>query len=384
MGKQTNIIFGGDFCPTCHMEEALQKGKTIEDVFGSIVDKFHKADYSVVNLEYPLTKSNCALRKNGSLKKGAPETAKYLKDLKVRLVTLANNHMMDFTEVGLRDTIKTCQNFNIATVGAGLSLSEARQPRYINLNGRSFAFIGVCENEFSVANSEHGGAHGYSCTGLNKLIKQIKSENDFVIVLFHGGSEFVHFPSPETIERYRYIVDCGASAVIGHHPHYIQGYEIYCGAPIIYSLGKLFYSLMDDPEILKIPIATLSFCDKQTPIKVDFDFFKLNLKNIQVERLSPSEQKEVERKFSGLSDALKSPERINFEWICYCKKRELVYLCILLGVPVLIQKILRRLRLMKVIKLLAKIKSKELLTIENFLRCESHNEAAINILERLH
>lgn len=99
----------------------------------------------------------------------------------------------------------------------------------------------MCENEFGTAEENRAGSAGYRPRLLMNKIKDEKSVSDLVIVVFHGGNEFDPLPSPNTVERYRMLCDMGADAVIAGHTHCPQGYEIYHGRPILYSMGNFLF-----------------------------------------------------------------------------------------------------------------------------------------------
>ena len=84
--------------------------------------------------------------------------------------------------------------------------------------------------------------------GVFFLIKKEKISSDFVIVVFHGGNEYCPIPNPDTVERYRFICDMGADAVIGGHTHCPQGYEIYEGKPIVYSMGNFLFKSSSEKD----------------------------------------------------------------------------------------------------------------------------------------
>lgn len=381
MNESISIVFGGDFCPTQHVESAVDAGQSARDLFGPLVDQFQSADFSVANLEYPLTEKRQGLEKFGSHKRGHPKTISMLKGLGVRLVTLANNHILDYGESGIEDTLATCQAAGIATVGAGKCIGDAQEPYRVTLKGRSFAFLGICENEFSVAKNGHGGACGLDLIRIHNQLGKLRHNHDFVIVLFHGGSEFTHYPSPQTIRICRYLVDCGASAVVAHHPHYVQGFEFYKDVPILYSLGKLFYTLMSDSGVLEVPIATLTLSIEANKFAVAYDFYRISLKTMSVVGLDPKSRAAMEDKFREYSVALSSIEQIEAMWRVFCERRKTIYLSILLGVPSWVMRVLRRLHMTRIIGYCAALKKKELLMLRNIMTCESHREASLSILE---
>ena len=384
MDEVVTLVFGGDFCPTEHVEAALRFRDNPSELLGPAAILFRQSDLAIVNLEYPLTRVDKKLVKYGSHQKGCPETISVLKEAGVDLVSLANNHILDYGEEGMTDTIKTCNDAGIATFGAGITREEAGKPYIAQTKGRRIAFLGICENEFSTAKDGRGGACGLAPIMNHYAIAEAKKNADIVIVLLHGGSEFTHYPSPGMMRTCRFFADSGASAVVCHHPHYVQGYEVHNGVPILYSLGKLFYTRMSDPDILEIPIAKISFTTSRLEPAVHFDFLELSLGQMRLTEMSEDKAIAMKERFRIYSEALASPEVIFTEWDQYCKRRENVYLALALAIHPLAYRIARRVGVERFVKRYARQKNKELLTLENLIRCESHQEALLHILEGMH
>ena len=383
--SKINIVVAGDFCPT---EEGVyvrfQTEEMPERILGPTVPIFRSADIAIVNLEYPLTLSNQTLQKYGSLQKGHPDTVKILKDANINIAVLANNHMLDYGEQGLVDTICTCKAAGIDTVGAGRDLKAASTVLYKEVKGRRIAFLAICENEFSVATESSAGAYGFDLIRNAQTIREAKHKADIVIVSVHGGSEFSHYPSPNIVRNYRFFVDCGASAVVAHHPHYIQGYEIYQNAPILYSLGKLLYTRMADTGLLEVPIATLDFDRETLECSVKYDFFFTDRENAELVRLTDEQEADLQKRFRQYCEAIQSKEIIHSEWELYCNKteREAAYLTILLGISLFTFRILRRLGLLSWIKKKAEKRASRWLIFQNCITCESHREAVLTLLKK--
>jgi poly-gamma-glutamate synthesis protein (capsule biosynthesis protein) len=384
MDKEVTLIFGGDFCPTEHVESALCSLDDPSELLGPAASLFRQSDLAIVNLEYPLTRVDKKLVKYGSHQKGCPETISVLKEAGVGLVSLANNHILDFGAEGMADTVRTCEAAGIAIVGAGKTAGEAAKPYNATIKGKRIAFLGICENEFSIAKGGRGGANGLDPISNHYAIAEARSKADLVIVLFHGGNEFTHYPSPRTMRTCRFFADSGASAVICHHPHYVQGYEVYQGVPILYSLGKLLYTKMSDPDILEIPVARVSFSSSRQEPAVDFEFFQLSLQQMRLVAMTEDKAAAMKERFRGYSEALASEEIILKKWNEYCKKREYIYLALALSIHPLLYRFVRRIGVERFVKRYALLKKKELLTLENLIRCESHQEALLHILEGIH
>lgn len=237
---EAKILIAGDFCPHKRIEELALKGN-YESVFNDFIDEFRGHDLTIVDFECPLTASEKARRKTGPHQKSHPETISILNYAGVNLVVLANNHIMDYDNDGIAETLELCRKNGIDTTGVGRSREEAALPYSKMINGRKIAVLNYADNEFL---STPDGS--YTCNPIDYVrcyydIKKISKEHDFLIVIVHGGNEFYELPSPRTKELYRYMIDLGADIVLSHHTHVFSGYEIYNSKPIFYGLGNLVY-----------------------------------------------------------------------------------------------------------------------------------------------
>ena len=198
------------------------------------------ADFVIPNLECPLAMEDrhAPIRKAGPNLICGPENICFLEAMGANAVTLANNHTGDYGPGAVRETLRLLDGHGIAHAGAGERVEEAYQP--IRLGG-DVSVLSVCEHEFGLADERTPGSAGYDPRRLLRAIRSEKEDGRRVIVVFHGGNEFCPFPSPDTVERYRLVCDLGADAVIGGHTHCPQGYELYKGKPIAYSLGNLLF-----------------------------------------------------------------------------------------------------------------------------------------------
>jgi poly-gamma-glutamate synthesis protein (capsule biosynthesis protein) len=122
-----------------------------------------------------------------------------------------------------------------------MNKEEAYRAYRVTVKGVSLSFLSVCENEFGIATETAPGAAGFHLKYLRDRIVEEKKEAEFVIVIFHGGNEQNPVPAPVVIDRYRLLIDLGADAVVAGHTHCMQGAELYCGKPIIYSMGNYFF-----------------------------------------------------------------------------------------------------------------------------------------------
>lgn len=241
MGNNTiKILISGDFAPRLRVTEAILHGE-YESILGEIKPLIQKVDYSITNLEAPLIDNGIPIAKTGPNLKAPRKSIEALKYAGFNMVTLANNHIMDYGKDGLSSTMDMCRKNNIEYVGAGLNAKQAREIRYISLKSKSISFINIAENEWSTTTSKKPGANALNEISVFYQIKEAKQKSDYVIIIIHGGHETYGLPSPRMKQLYRWFIDIGADAVIGHHTHCFGGDEIYKTKPIVYSLGNFVF-----------------------------------------------------------------------------------------------------------------------------------------------
>ncbi|WP_435317299.1 CapA family protein [Haloarchaeobius sp. TZWSO28] len=204
------------------------------------------ADLSMVNLEAPVAGAGEPLSKSGPTLTVDPDVPDVLRAAGFDVATLANNHLMDYGEDGLRATMDTCDRVGLETCGAGESESEAMMPARFDVDGTSVAVFSLCEREFGIADGDEAGTAWLGDDGA--LDRVAAAEADVTIVAAHGGVEYVPLPPLHRQERLREFVDAGADLVVGHHPHVPQGWEVYDDVPIFYSLGNFLFPMPERPK----------------------------------------------------------------------------------------------------------------------------------------
>ena len=234
------LIFAGDIS-THHATEV--SGAVAEAAIAEILPVLKAADFRIVNQENVLCKEGVgfAIAKSGPNLRGEPENVDLLKAGGFDCAILANNHFGDFHFDAIKDTLAVLDKEGIDHIGGGMNLAEAYASVIYEKDGTRISIIAVCENEFGGATKTAPGAACYNLRLLADRIAEEKEKADFVVVSFHGGNEYNPLPAPKARDRYRLILDLGADALVGGHPHCMQGYEYYRGKPIVYSLGNFFF-----------------------------------------------------------------------------------------------------------------------------------------------
>lgn len=208
-----------------------------------IIDLFAQSACNIINLEAPVTEGTNKILKTGPhLKADKPSTLDVLKHLNIHIAALANNHIKDYDEQGVLDTIDFCISNNIKAIGAGKNLEEASTIEVLDTPEGKIALINIAENEWASATHSSAGANGMDVIKDTRCIQKAKQECDLVFVIVHGGHEYYNLPSPRMQEQYRFYAEQGADLVVGHHTHCISGHEVHQGTPIFYSLGNFLFT----------------------------------------------------------------------------------------------------------------------------------------------
>jgi len=240
------FAFGGDVCMEYGFGTNMKNGKWDEVLDSAVAARFAAADFAVVNLETAVS-----LRGKPEDKEYTfctePQNLAYLRDrLGVDLVTLANNHSMDYGVDAFVDTLDHLDEYGIAHVGGGRNLAEASAPHIIELQGRRIAIIGASQVAPTVlwyaTDDRPGHLMAYDTSLVNAAITAAKETCDFVIVYIHWGTELAPAPKQAQVSAAYAMIDAGADAIVGSHPHVVQTFEIYNGNPILYSLGNFLFN----------------------------------------------------------------------------------------------------------------------------------------------
>lgn len=254
------LLFSGDI----NMTEVIQSNYKRNGIDGILADNFReefiKADIAMVNQEFAFTTGGTKARDKQYTFRVSPDYVQIFKDMQIDVVTLANNHTMDFGIIGLTDTFETLKSAGIPYVGAGNNITEARETKYFEVRDKKIACLGasrvIPEPDWNAYNNKPGMLTTYDPTMLVEDIKTAKSQSDFVVVYVHWGIEKQNSPKEYQRNLAKQYIDAGADLVVGSHPHVMQGIEYYNGKPIIYSLGNfMFYSNISETALLKVSIS---------------------------------------------------------------------------------------------------------------------------------
>ena len=241
------LLFAGDVYLSDHVLEAYDAAGGIDGVLSQGYQaEIQAADYFVTNEEFPFSTRGTPAPDKQFTFRVHPEKVKLMQEMGIDLVTLANNHALDYGRDAMLDTIDTLDRAGIRHVGAGKNLAEARKPAIVELNGRTFAFIGATrvypEADWAAGTDSAGMFSAYDGGAqLAEEVKAAKQQADYVIAYVHWGIEREETPNEVQKSIAHRLVDAGADLVVGAHPHVLQGIEYYQGVPIAYSLGNFVF-----------------------------------------------------------------------------------------------------------------------------------------------
>ncbi len=212
--------------------------------WGDTKDLLTSASVLIGNQENPISSRGKIYTDKKWILRTDPRAIQALLNAGFDVVTLANNHMMDYGPLALEDTLNILDKANILHTGAGMNLNEARKPAiFITADGTKFAFLAyslVYPEIFWASSSRPGTPYGDPNFFIPD-IQRAKTMADFVVVSFHWSNELIVKPRDYQKAYGKKSIDAGATIVLGHHPHVLQGLEVYKGGLIAYSLGNFIF-----------------------------------------------------------------------------------------------------------------------------------------------
>ncbi len=204
---------------------------------------FKEADISFANLESPLSTEGEPIPDKEYTFRAHPKIAEGLKEVGFDVLSLANNHILDYGEGALFETIEVLDSKMIFHIGAGRNIQEAREAVIVKVKDRRFGFLAYSNTfpkRFWAEEDKAGTAYG-KFSRVKEDVKKLKGKVDFLIVSFHWGNEEEISPQEYQRNLAHLAIDQGADIILGHHPHILSGIETYRNGIIIYSLGNFAF-----------------------------------------------------------------------------------------------------------------------------------------------
>jgi len=278
MDHNIKILFCGD--------TALKTSVRGADPFFKIRNTLNDYDVIFLNLEtvvinHPdgeekLVKNVCLYEQ--------PEQLHYVASLgkgdAIKIVSLANNHILDYGISAAKETIKNVENFGITHVGF-----NGKSSVIINVKGLKICFL-ACYNRYKIIEK-----HSSYIVDEKEVLKDIKKNRplvDLIVVSAHWGTEHVLFANPTQQKLARLLVDNGADLIIGHHPHCIQGCEVYKGKSIYYSLGNFNFWGFDRPTMKMNQKSIVVSATISNDKKISYQELPINIDNSYMPEIDSS------------------------------------------------------------------------------------------------
>lgn len=299
-----------------------------------LVYLLNTSDINMVNFEDPVKSCGKPLKKSGPNICQDKDSPEWLELRGFNAISMANNHTMDFGEDGLNTTIEA---FDKATVmGVGNWEDAYRVNKFVSKDGLTIGVICCTHCEFGTLTEKptvgDEGQKGCAWSLSTEIVKNIKDARggekyDFLNVFQHGGVEYIDYPLPEWREIYKHWIDIGADAVITSHPHVPQGWEIYKGKPICYSLGNFCFDKLNPKKEAPAHWYDSLCCnldiEKPHECKLTVRPLMYDYKNGYI---CDNESAEFKNHLSKLNDILRN-DRVYLEYVnMYCKKLKSFYM----------------------------------------------------------
>lgn len=362
-------IIGADLVPTDSNID-LFANADVETLIGEDIKKFlESADFTIFNLEVPLTDFSTPIKKCGPNLIAPTKTIAGLKAINPNFFTLANNHILDQGEQGLKSTIALLDEHGIAFAGAGKDEEEAAKPYIFEQDGKKIGIYCCAEHEFTIATESTSGANPFDPLNSLDHVMELKRQCDYVIVLYHGGKEHYRYPSPYLQKVCRKLVDKGADIVVCQHSHCIGCEEKWHEGTIVYGQGNFLFDDGDN-EFWN----TSLLIELKLDNKLEVSYIPICKNSNCVRLASETEANSIMAQFYKRSKEILSKGFIQENYSKFAKSMSLGYYYKIAGktssfLPI---KIINKLSNYLFLKWI--YGSKEKTMIENCLECEAHRE----------
>ncbi len=245
------VCFAGDinldenWCTTQYM--SWQENGIRDCIDETLITYMQDADIMCLNNEFTYSDRGEPMSGKAYTFRANPERIEVLQELGVDVVKLANNHVYDYGRDALLDTFATLEEAGIEYMGAGRNLEEAMTPVYMEIDGKTVAFVSASraeKNKMTPQATEDapGILRCYDPELFKQVIAEADANADFVLAYVHWGTEYSYKLEEAQLTTGKEYLDAGADVIIGAHSHCLQGMEYYEGKPIIYSLGNYWFN----------------------------------------------------------------------------------------------------------------------------------------------
>lgn len=379
MGKENKsftVTICGDICPTKDTVPFFKSGD-YQKLFGNCVPLFHNSELLMANLEFPIIDEGKGIAKAGPVLRGDNNYISIFKKSGFHVLGLANNHIKDCGEEGVKNTMALCKQNEISYVGAGENISKAKTPIIREINGWKIGIMAFAEQEFNIATEGEYGANYLDVYEDFDAIKTLKKEVDYLIILYHGGIEYYEYPSPLLQKRCRKMIDSGADLVTCQHSHCIGTTEKYNSGQVVYGQGNTLFGYKKENESWNEGLL-LQICFGEKNIIPELRFIPVIANDTGIELMEETKADKRLKIFFDQSVVIRDREFIKRSWLEFCNKKKALYMPFIFG----FNRILIHSNRMLKNRIVKGIFSKQKLrVVTNLIRCESHKEVLDTIFQ---
>lgn len=242
--EQISLVAAGDILLDGFVGEQISR-YGVNFPFAKVAPVLQKADIAFANLETPVSVRGKAADKTFAFR-SKPAALAGLGYAGIDGVTLANNHILDYGQQAMLDTLIHLDRNKIGHTGAGSDLDEAFKPYVKTVKNKRIAVLGASRvlsgPSWYAGKDSPGAASAYTAEPLLSAIKKSAKENDYTVVYIHWNEEFKDYPENYARTLAKQMIDSGADIILGAHSHCLMGIEYYKHKPIYYSLGNFVFN----------------------------------------------------------------------------------------------------------------------------------------------
>ena len=257
---EISLLFAGDIYLSDHVLNAYDQAGGIAGVLDEgLRDEIAAADLFIANQEFPFSDRGAPAADKQFTFRLPPARLTVLEQMGVDVVTLANNHTLDYGQDALLDTCALLDGAGIVRIGAGADIDEAAKAEILEIKGKRIGFLAASrvypDGSWAASGARPGVMSTYDPAMLLEAIRRLRPDCDYLVVYVHWGIERNTSPEAYQVTMGRQYIDAGADLVVGSHPHVLQGIEYYKGKPILYSLGNfVFGSSIPETMLVRVEL----------------------------------------------------------------------------------------------------------------------------------
>ncbi|MCF6139097.1 CapA family protein [Pseudalkalibacillus berkeleyi] len=264
------LSFTGDILLDGTVGEAIKKHGP-DYPFEKVSPILSRADLTIGNLETSVSTRGVPVDKSYTFR-STPESLNGLVNAGYDMVSLANNHTLDYGSEALYDTMDHLNAKGIGYSGAGRNSEEAFKAYYKTVKGKKIAILGLSRvlpfADWASTDNREGLASAYTDEPMMHYVREAVNNADYTFIYIHWNKERADYPEDYARELARKFIDAGVSGVIGSHSHSLMGIEYYKGAPIYYSLGNFVFTNSHNPKGHESMIADFKIEDDQISTEI--------------------------------------------------------------------------------------------------------------------